>query len=89
MVNDISLEAVSTDDIPERTFGNNRQGTGRYFAILTNFVGSEQDAALVRFDGDVKASTASSYLRKLIGQHNMNVSVLNRQGQVYLVRNWG
>lgn len=88
MVNNISLEAVSTDSIPERTFnGSNRAGTGRYFAILTNFVDSEQEAALVHFDGEVKASTASSYLRKLANDNDLGVTVIQRQGQVYLVRN--
>lgn len=87
MVENISLEAVSTDSIPERTFGSNRTGTGRYFAILTNFVDSGQEAALVHFDGEVKPSTASSYLRKLASDNNFGVTVLQRQGNVYLVRN--
>ncbi len=87
MVNNIELEGIDASEIPARTFGNNRQGTGRYFAILTNFVDSGQEAALIHFEGEVKAPTATSYLRKLVKQHGMNVSVLNRSGRVYLVRN--
>lgn len=87
MVENITLEAVSEDSIPSRTFGNNRTGTGRYFAILTNFVDSGEQAALVHFDGEVRPSTASSYMRKLINEHGWEISVLTRQGQVYLVRN--
>jgi hypothetical protein len=81
------LEAVDTDSIPEPQRGG--RGGGKYFTILTNFVDSGQEAALVHFDGDPKLSTVSAYMRKLINREGWNVSVLNRQGNLYLVRNDG
>jgi len=79
------LEAVNADDIPERSNGGTR-GNGKYFAILTNFVDSGQEAALVHFDGEPKLATVSAYMRKLIAREQWNVNVLNRQGRLYLVR---
>jgi len=78
------LEAVNADDIPSRTTGG--RGNGKYFAILTNFVDSGQEAALVHFGGDVRPATVSAYMRKLIAREGWNVNVVNRQGNLYLVR---
>lgn len=84
MTNNLQLETVSTDSIPEPQ--RTGRGHGKYFAILTNFVEGGEEAALVHFDGEVKASTVAAYMRKLSKREGWGIQVLNRQGRVYLVR---
>lgn len=81
------LEAVDTNSIPPERTNGGRRGNGKYFAILTNFVDSGEQAALVHFDGEPNLSTVSAYMRKLVERENWDVAVLNRQGNIYLVRN--
>lgn len=84
-ITNFELEAVQADAIPEPATGEGR-GPGKYFAILTNFVDSGQEAALVHFEGDARPTTVSSYMKKLVAREGWNVEVLQRQGRIYLVR---
>jgi hypothetical protein len=79
----LQLEAVEVSTIPE---GRNNSPRGHYFSILTDFWNSGETAARLNIDGDAKASTVVSYMRKVIAKNGFTITVLLRSGQVYLVR---
>lgn len=81
----LTLEDVSLNDIPEPKRAG--RGNGKYFAILTNFVDGGREAAVVHYDGDALPATVAAYMRKLVDREGWNITVMQRDGRVFLVRN--